>query len=85
MANFQPLSMGQPHSMLISTLLFLKSHREPCNEVGYLRQAKLLVGFEPGTFFRDSCQNALTKHAERKTMQPIRIASGPATRMRKWN
>ena len=54
MANFGPLSRGQPHSPDVNHCVFLhfrpEGHREPRNEVGSLSLAEHLVGFEPGTF-----------------------------------
>ena len=50
------------HLMLITVLLHFwpEGHREPCNKVWSLSQAKLLMGFEPGTFrFWLQCLNPL--------------------------
>ena len=47
MANFEPLSRGQPHSPDVNhCVLHLgpKGHREPRNEVGSLSPAECLVG-----------------------------------------
>ena len=52
-ANFGPLSRGQPHSPDVNhCVLHIRpeGHREPRNEVGSLRTAEHLVGFELGTF-----------------------------------
>ena len=40
------------HPMLItaSFSILTESHREPCNELGFLSPAKRLVGIEPGIF-----------------------------------
>ena len=53
MANFGPLSRGQPHSPDVNHCILhfrREGHREPRNEVGSQSLAEHLVGFEPGTF-----------------------------------
>ena len=53
MANFGPLSRGQPHAPDVNhciTQFQLEDHQEPCNEVGFLSPTKCLVGFDLGTF-----------------------------------
>ena len=53
MANFGPLSRGQPHSPDVNHCVLHfqpEGHREPCNEVGSLSPPECLVGIEPGTF-----------------------------------
>ena len=53
MANFGPLSKGQPHSPDANYCVLHfqpKGHQEPHSEVGSLSPAECLVGFELGTF-----------------------------------
>ena len=53
MANFGPLSRGQPHSPDVNHCILHfrpEGHREPRSEVGSLSPVERLVGFEPGTF-----------------------------------
>ena len=53
MANFGPLSRGQPHSPDVNHCVLHfrpEGHREPRSEVGSLSPAERLLGFEPGNF-----------------------------------
>ena len=63
MANFGPLSRGQPHSPDVNHCVLHfrpEGHREPHNEVGSLSPAEHLVGFELETFqFLLQCLNPL--------------------------
>ena len=52
MANFGPLSRGQPHSPDVNHCVLHfrpEGHREPHNKVGSLSPVERLVGFEPQT------------------------------------
>ena len=62
MANFGPLSRGQPHSSVVNHCVLHfrpKGHQEPHNKVGSQILAKHLVGFEQGTFQLLQCLNPL--------------------------
>ena len=63
MANFGPLSRGQPHSPDVNYCVLHfqpEGHQEPHSEVGSLSLAEHLVGFEPGTLrFLLQCLNPL--------------------------
>ena len=69
MANFGPLSRGQPHSPDVNHCVLHfrpEGHREPRNEVGSLSPAKRLLGFEPGTFqFLVQCLDPLDHSPQR--------------------
>ena len=63
MANFGPLSRGQPQPPNVNHCVLhfrLEDHQEPRNEVGSLSLTECLVGFQPGTLrFLLQCLNPL--------------------------
>ena len=73
MANFGPLSRGQPHSPDVNHCILHfhpEGHREPHNKVGLLSLAKQLVGFELGTFQFLQCLNSLSHSPQLLNISP---------------